>query len=181
MTQHREPARPSSESSLRRRATQKGASTRPQQKKSGGPLGDLIRGARKRAELGLADVAHACRCSVQFISNIEHGRAPLPWDKAQDLARVLNIPFEQLQAANLSIRSDFKSFMTSNGAAVRRVAQSTFQATFQGVRDTASLLTLVSSIAAQDRGLRDLLSMYANAEPADRKRIVQGARSALQS
>src|SRR3712207_3123428 len=80
--------------------------------RSFGPLGDLIRAHRLNKGLGLLDVAKACGCSVQFVSNIEHGRAPLPWDKVPLLASVLKIPVEELQAANLAIRSDFKSFVT---------------------------------------------------------------------
>src|SRR5689334_3602745 len=80
--------------------------------RSFGPLGDLIRSARLAKGLGLLDVAKACGCSVQFVSNIEHGRAPLPWDKVSQLASVLKISVEELQAANLAIRSDFKSFVT---------------------------------------------------------------------
>src|SRR5690242_7630151 len=79
--------------------------------RSFGPLGDLIRKHRLEKRLGLLDVAKACGCSVQFISNIEHGRAPLPWDKVGLMAAFLKIPAEELQAANLAIRSDFKSFV----------------------------------------------------------------------
>src|SRR5436853_7644502 len=87
------------------------ASSRNQQ--SFGPLGDLIRKNRTSLGLGLADVAKACNCSVQFVSNIEHGRAPLPWEKVPQLATVLKVPVEELQAANLAIRSDFKNFVGS--------------------------------------------------------------------
>src|SRR4051794_32170786 len=79
--------------------------------RSFGPLGDLVRKHRLEKGQGLAEVARACDCSVQFISNIEHGRAPLPWNKASQLANALKIPAEELQAANLSIRSDFKHFV----------------------------------------------------------------------
>src|SRR6476646_6117386 len=84
---------------------------RSRDNRSFGPLGDLIRSARLQKGLGLSDVAKACQCSVQFVSNIEHGRAPLPWDKVGQLAGVLKIPVEELQIANLAIRSDFKSFV----------------------------------------------------------------------
>src|SRR5215831_8733798 len=79
--------------------------------RSFGPLGDLVRNQRMKLGLGLLDIAKACQCSVQFVSNIEHGRAPLPWDKVPQLATVLKIPSEELQAANLAIRSDFKTFV----------------------------------------------------------------------
>src|SRR5277367_2495063 len=85
---------------------------RSRDNRSFGPLGDLIRSRRLAKGLGLLDVAKACQCSVQFVSNIEHGRAPLPWEKVGQLAAILKIPVEELQAANLAIRSDFKSFVT---------------------------------------------------------------------
>src|SRR5215210_8199584 len=96
---------------------------RSRDNRSFGPLGDLIRKHRLEKRLGLLDVAKACQCSVQFISNIEHGRAPLPWNKVDQLASFLKIPVEELQAANLAIRSDFKSFVTNNkGKKGKRVA-----------------------------------------------------------
>ena len=73
---------------------------RSRDKRSFGPLGDLIRKHRLEKGLGLADVAKACQCSIQFISNIEHGRAPLPWEKATQLAASLKIPIDDLQVAN---------------------------------------------------------------------------------
>src|SRR3954447_7367130 len=92
-------------------------------KRSFGPLGDLIRKHRLERGLGLADVAKACQCSVQFISNIEHGRAPLPWDKVSQLASALKIPSEELQVANFTIRSDFQSIAgTSLGGKVKKPA-----------------------------------------------------------
>src|SRR5277367_6821705 len=84
---------------------------RSRDKRSFGPLGDLIRTHRLAKGLGLSDVAKACQCSVQFVSNIEHGRAPLPWEKVDQLASILKIGVAELQAANMAIRSDFKSFV----------------------------------------------------------------------
>ena len=81
-----------------------------QDRKSYGPLADLIRRKRIAARMGLSEVAKACHCSVQFISNIEHGRAPLPWEKAEKICQTLNISMHDLQAANLAIRSDFQKF-----------------------------------------------------------------------
>src|SRR3954454_2300976 len=92
---------------------------RSRDNRSFGPLGDLIRTHRLQKGLGLLDVAKACQCSVQFVSNIEHGRAPLPWEKVGQLSSILKIPADDLQAANLAIRSDFKSFVgTSKGKRV---------------------------------------------------------------
>lgn len=145
-------------------------------RKSYGPLGDLIRTYRMNQKLGLLEIARACKCSVQFISNIEHGRAPLPWDKAEQLARVLGIPFEELQAANLAIRSDFQSFIgASRGANGRRVGKSA--TALSGLKDAASLVALT----AKDTQLRDILQRYHAASSAERKRFWQTARRLLAS
>ena len=69
-----------------------------------------MRKARLGGGLGLLDVAKACDCSVQFVSNIEHGRAPLPWEKIERLSKVLKVSSEALKAANFSVRSDFKRY-----------------------------------------------------------------------
>ena len=144
-------------------------------KKSYGPLGDLIRNYRMQNKLGLLEVAKACKCSVQFISNIEHGRAPLPWDKAEQLARVLKIPNEELQAANLAIRADFQGFMTTNGKKRSRSKVPKSATALNGIKDAASLVALT----AKDTALRDILQLYQTANPATRKKFVQNAKRAL--
>src|SRR5206468_1936191 len=83
-----ESSRASNPSTMKQRGRPKG---RSRDNRSFGPLGDLIRSNRLSRGLGLADVAKACQCSVQFVSNIEHGRAPLPWEKVPQLASVLKI------------------------------------------------------------------------------------------
>ena len=95
---------------LKKRGRPRGQSN---DKKSYGPLGDLIRRRRIAQHIGLSEVARACNCSVQFISNIEHGRAPLPWEKAEKLAKTLDVPMAELQAANLTVRSDFQKFASA--------------------------------------------------------------------
>jgi transcriptional regulator with XRE-family HTH domain len=137
--------------------------------RSFGPLGDLIRKHRLEKRLGLADVAKACQCSVQFISNIEHGRAPLPWDKVGQLALFLKIPGEELQAANLAIRSDFKSFVSvSNSRGNRRVA---VPAILKGARGAASAL----AFTAKDTELQEVIARYQGASTSLRKRFVRTA------
>lgn len=113
--------------------------------------------------LGLAEIARACRCSIQFVSNIEHGRAPLPWEKATQLSSVLGIPVERLQAANLSIRSDFKSFVRQAGARKGRGKVS------------ASAIAL----AAQDAQIREVIERYQSANPESRKKFVRAALQLL--
>jgi transcriptional regulator with XRE-family HTH domain len=133
---------------------------RSRDKRSFGPLGDLIRTHRLARGLGLSDVAKACQCSVQFVSNIEHGRAPLPWEKVDQLAHVLKVAVADLQAANLSIRSDFKSFVSSNGK----------------TRKNAGTATAVA-FAAKDPILQEIISKYQTAGAESRKKF---ARAALQ-
>ncbi len=137
--------------------------------RSFGPLGDLIRTHRLERGLGLLDVAKACQCSVQFVSNIEHGRAPLPWDKVAQLASVLKIAVEDLQAANLAIRSDFKSFVTV-GKNKRGAAMANGK-----VAGTASAV----AFAAKDNQLRELIAKYQLATPESRKKFIRSAMQLL--
>jgi transcriptional regulator with XRE-family HTH domain len=138
--------------------------------RSFGPLGDLIRTNRLGRGLGLLDVAKACQCSVQFVSNIEHGRAPLPWEKVPLLASVLKIPVEELQAANLAIRSDFKSFVTTT-----RGNKKISSAVLGKVTGTASAV----AFAAKDGQLRDIIEKYQTATPESRKKFVRAAMQLL--
>lgn len=151
---------------------------RSRDSRSFGPLGDLIRKARLEKELGLADVAKACGCSVQFISNIEHGRAPLPWDKLTQLASFLKIAVSDLQAANLAIRSDFRSFVQVNStgrtSSVRGKRVPT-PAILQGVTGAASAVALT----ARDSQLLAVLRRYQDASPVVRKKFVATAMKML--
>ena len=153
-----------------KRGRPKGKST---DKRSFGPLGDLIRKKRLDKNLGLLDVAKAVKCSVQFVSNIEHGRAPLPWEKAEKLASYLEIPMDELQAANLSIRADFKSFMaTSKGKKVAKA--NTALAT---VKDAANAV----AVSAQDSLLNDIIRLYQSAPAANRKKFHTEAKKLLET
>jgi transcriptional regulator with XRE-family HTH domain len=152
-----------------KRGRPKGKST---DKRSFGPLGDLIRKKRFEKGLGLNDVAKAVKCSVQFISNIEHGRAPLPWDKAEKLAGFLEIPMDELQAANLSIRADFKSFMaTSKGKKVSKSSTA-----LASVKEAASAV----AATAQDSQLNDIIRLYQIAPLANRKKFYAEAKKLLE-
>ncbi len=137
-------------------------------KRSFGPLGDLIRKKRLDRNLGLSDVAKAVKCSVQFISNIEHGRAPLPWDKAQRLSGYLDIPMEDLQSANLSIRADFQSFVaTSRGKKVSKD-----KTVLANVKDAS----LVLAKSQTDSTIADLMRIFQSASPTARKKILVEAK-----
>lgn len=136
--------------------------------RSFGPLGDLIRSNRLNKGLGLLDVAKACSCSVQFVSNIEHGRAPLPWEKVPVLASVLKIPVEELQAANLAIRSDFKSFV-ANGKTRKASTGAASAAAFAAF----------ASLSSRDQQLREVLQKYQSASVESRKKFVRAALQML--
>jgi transcriptional regulator with XRE-family HTH domain len=139
---------------------------RSKDNRSFGPLGDLIRKYRLKNGMGLAEIAKTCGCSVQFISNIEHGRAPLPWDKADHLAKALGLPVEELRIANLAMRADFKSFIsTSRGKKVPKPL------VLSEIADTASVVTL----AAQDPEIQKIILRYQTASPASRKRFFREA------
>ena len=138
--------------------------------RSFGPLGDLLRTHRMKLGLGLLDVAKACECSVQFISNIEHGRAPLPWSKIPKAAALLKVSVAELQSANLAVRSDFHDFMTSGkgpGAA--------------GSKFKASGAASAMAFAAKDESIRELIVKYQQAMPASRKRVLKSASELLGS
>ncbi|NDF16048.1 XRE family transcriptional regulator [bacterium] len=143
-----------------KRGRPKGKST---DKRSFGPLGDLIRKKRLERNLGLLDVAKAVKCSVQFISNIEHGRAPLPWEKAEKLSNYLEIPMEELQSANLRIRADFKSFIaTSRGKRVAKAGTA-----LGAVQEVANAVAMGS----MDSQLNDIIRKYQAASAAERKKM----------
>jgi transcriptional regulator with XRE-family HTH domain len=139
---------------------------RSRDKRSFGPLGDLIRQHRLKKGLGLLDVAQACECSVQFISNIEHGRAPLPWEKVEQVAKVLEIPVEEVQVANLAVRSDFQSFVGAGKG--KKVAK---PLVLSKISEAASALTF----AAQDPQIQEVILKYQSASQASRKRFIREA------
>ncbi|MGZ3698961.1 MAG: helix-turn-helix domain-containing protein [Bdellovibrionota bacterium] len=142
--------------------------------RSFGPLGDLIRKARLSRGLGLADVAKACHCSVQFVSNIEHGRAPLPWDKVGQLATCLKVSAADLQAANLAIRSDFKSFV-SLGKGSRTAKPAVLKKNAAG---SASAVAF-AALATRDTQLTQVIARYQSATGEARKKFLNAALKLL--
>ena len=188
---------------MRRRGRPKGSLS---DRKSYGPLADLLRHHRTLKRMGLAEVAAACKCSVQFISNIEHGRAPLPWDKAEQIARVLGIQLEDLRAANLASRSDFRVFATStkldrqdvdsddettrgrqiagtnHSSLVSRGRSSNGKiAEAKEAENVAAFFTLAAQLTAQDQELRGILIKYRSASAQTRKKFIQSAKKLLLS
>lgn len=140
--------------------------------RSFGPLGDLIRTHRLGKRLGLLDVAKACGCSVQFVSNIEHGRAPLPWEKVEVLANFLKIPVEEVQAANLAVRSDFKSFVGSPKSKRSKGASVSAANSVNGAAQAVAF-------TARDAQLRELISRYYLAPAAVRSKFIKTAMRVL--
>ena len=136
---------------------------RSRDNRSFGPLGDLIRTHRLAKGLGLADVARACNCSVQFVSNIEHGRAPLPWEKVDLLSDILKVAVSDLQAANMAIRSDFKSFVGSTRSKKNSNAHS-----------ATSL-----AAAVKDPVLQEIIQKYQTAGVESRKKFHRAALQLL--
>ncbi len=61
--------------------------------------GYLLAKKRLVAELSLKDVGKALGVSLQFISNIERGRAPLPRIHAKKVSRLLGISMPELAKA----------------------------------------------------------------------------------
>jgi transcriptional regulator with XRE-family HTH domain len=139
---------------------------RSRDNRSFGPLGDLIRKQRLEKRLGLLDVAKACKCSVQFISNIEHGRAPLPWDKVEQLASYLKLRTEEIQAANLAIRSDFRTFVGDSKPGKKS----------KGISAPAASIV---AYTAKDSQLRSVIEKYQAATNEARKRFVKEANRIL--
>jgi transcriptional regulator with XRE-family HTH domain len=146
---------------------------RSRDNRSFGPLGDLIRKHRLERGLGLLDVAKACQCSVQFVSNIEHGRAPLPWEKVAQLASVLKIPVDELQVTNLAIRSDFKSFVNTTKG---KKSANSKPVMISKIAGTASAV----AFAAKDDQLQEVIQKYQTASPASRKKFVRAALQLLE-
>jgi hypothetical protein len=79
---------------------------------------------------------------------------------------------DELQAANLSIRADFKSFMaTSKG---KKVAKSS--TALASVKDAASAV----AASAQDSQLNDIIRLYQIAPLANRKKFYTEAKKLLE-
>ena len=154
---------------MKKRGRPKGQSS---DKRSFGPLGDLIRKKRLERGLGLRDVAKAVKCSVQFISNIEHGRAPLPWEKAKPLSSYLEIPMEDLQAANLSIRADYKSFEAT-------LPKKTIAKASTALGSVRDMVGVISPQSESDSQLKDFIRSVQSLPMANRKKFYAEAKKLL--
>ncbi len=117
--------------------------------RSFGPLGGLVCQYSLAKNLGLSEVAQACGFSVQFLSNIEQGQAPLPWNKTEALAHVLKIPIKDLQSANLAVWSHLKRFMNLGKTRSKQ----------QSLKNIACAATVIS-LASKDSQLQKIIQKY---------------------
>jgi|ERR1700730_5911670 transcriptional regulator with XRE-family HTH domain len=62
------------------------------------PLGQRIRELRDERDLSLRELAKKLDCSAAFLSDIELGRRYPSEKNLKDLARILNVPFDELKA-----------------------------------------------------------------------------------
>jgi transcriptional regulator with XRE-family HTH domain len=78
-------------------------------------LGDFLKDKREKKGLSQIDVAKACQCKSQFVSNWERGKCSPPWDILKKLVKICEIPerqiynflmkeYEQLIITNLGIK-----------------------------------------------------------------------------
>lgn len=73
-------------------------------------LGSYLASARVNAGLGLADVADAIGVSVAFVSNVEFGRAPMPYKYLDIIASLLNVNLDKLYELRLFASKSYKDF-----------------------------------------------------------------------
>lgn len=62
------------------------------------PLGPRIRELRDKCDLSLRELAKRLGCSAAFLSDIELGRRYPSEKNLKDLARILNVSFDELKA-----------------------------------------------------------------------------------
>lgn len=80
---------------------------------------------------------------------------------------------DELQAANLSIRADFKSFMaTSKGKKVAKASTA-----LGAAKDAASVV----AVSTQDVQLNDIIRLYQSGPLANRKKFYSEAKKLLET
>lgn len=78
-------------------------------------LGEFLKAKREEKNLTQIDVADACQCKSQFVSNWERGMCSPPWDILKKLLKLYNISerqifnflmkeYEQMIITNLGIK-----------------------------------------------------------------------------
>lgn len=73
-------------------------------------LAKMIGEGRMNKGMGLKDLGINMDLSLQFISNIENGRAGLPWEHVNKIAKVLDLSPSTLALENLKISDTFKKY-----------------------------------------------------------------------
>lgn len=71
-------------------------------------IGALIANERVKLGYSQAKLGSLLGISLQFVSNIERGRAPLPWHLLHTVANTLSLDVNELIDANFSSTSTFK-------------------------------------------------------------------------
>lgn len=80
-------------------------------KNSTTPIGDLLKTIRATQKLALKDLSEKLSVSVPFISNIEQGKAPLPWDKIKPLSIISGIPVQYIADTTLKSTFAYKEYL----------------------------------------------------------------------
>jgi transcriptional regulator with XRE-family HTH domain len=75
-------------------------------------LAYILGNARKSKGLSLKHVANGLGVSVQFVSNIEHGRVPLPSKHVVGISEILNLRHTDVAALSLEQRVVYKRLKT---------------------------------------------------------------------
>ncbi len=76
-------------------------------------LGEILLRQRNASNMQLKDIAATMKCSVQFVSNIEHGRAGIPWHLIRKFAGVYDIAIAELWELNIAANAQFRAAINS--------------------------------------------------------------------
>lgn len=77
-------------------------------------IGEMIRTARDAKLLTLRALAAKLGMSVGFLCDLEHDRRQLPAGRLADLARELDLPVSDLEAASGRLASDVTEYIREN-------------------------------------------------------------------
>jgi len=84
-----------------------------------GNLGDFLKDKREQKNLTQTDVAKACSCKSQFVSNWERGMCSPPWDILKKLLKLYDIPEKQI--FNFLMKEHEKLIITNLGIKTKKV------------------------------------------------------------
>ena len=80
------------------------------QRKRVTPIGVLVHTNRKLCDMRLKELSRAIGVSFQFISNIEQGRAPLPWKFVPRVAKALGLSVHDVAQAALFSTHEWRQY-----------------------------------------------------------------------